>query len=436
MDSACNVKRIFVERGLRHAEVDELIKRELSEYGYSHCELLQLKDTLQVIIHLTKVQGLMSDDRIFLTELQIFMQKRFNLEKIEINVAQVKPRGLCAVAQCESLKYKLKGGLMARRACYGILRFIMESGAVGVEIVISGKLRGQRARSMKFCDGLMIHSGHHTKYYVSNAVQHISMKQGVLGMRIKIMLPYDPKEGVEIQRPDVVTIHDFKEEEHFEFPPKTNVYVESDKTDDKDQYNDIMAIYLIKRFLDYFFNRYLKRSNSSFTLYNDTKNKLLETIMERETYNKAKELIDKYTKKDENKSISLILLIRLLVILDETKQLVEPDVSNIEKSRETEKIELIRPILSRNRSIMERFLDFILGDGPQNRFALICQNCFSHNGMSLIEEADYLSYRCCYCNYPNNPKLRESRKPYQMHNVDSKNDFPSNINRSQSLPRI
>ncbi|OAF68208.1 hypothetical protein A3Q56_04043 [Intoshia linei] len=223
MDYHCNVKRTFVQRGSRIAEMDELMKRELSEYGYSHSELKYYPAKLEMIIFLTKVQGLMTDERFFLAELQVCLQKRFNVKQIDINVAQVKPKGLCAVAQCESLKYKLKGGLAARRACYGVLRFIMESGAVGVEIIISGKLRGQRARSMKFNDGLMIHSGDHTNYYVSQAVRSISLKQGVLGMRVKIMLPYDPKNGVSRIRPDIVTIHDYKEEEHFALEPVISV---------------------------------------------------------------------------------------------------------------------------------------------------------------------------------------------------------------------
>lgn len=37
-------------------------------------------------------------------------------------------------SQAESLKYKLLGGLAVRRACYGVLRFIMESGAKGAEV--------------------------------------------------------------------------------------------------------------------------------------------------------------------------------------------------------------------------------------------------------------------------------------------------------------
>lgn len=51
-----------------------------------------------------------------------------------------------------------------RRACYGVLRFIMESGAKGAEVTVSGKLRGQRAKSQKFADGYMIKSGQASQY--------------------------------------------------------------------------------------------------------------------------------------------------------------------------------------------------------------------------------------------------------------------------------
>ena len=45
-------------------------------------------------------------------------------------------------AQAESLRYKLIGGLAVRRACYGVLRLIMESGAKGCEVAVSGSGRG------------------------------------------------------------------------------------------------------------------------------------------------------------------------------------------------------------------------------------------------------------------------------------------------------
>ena len=56
---------------------------------------------------------------------------------------------------------------LSHSACYGVLRFIMESGAKGCEVVVSGKLRAARAKSMKFTDGFMIHSGQVCTAYTS-----------------------------------------------------------------------------------------------------------------------------------------------------------------------------------------------------------------------------------------------------------------------------
>ena len=77
----------------------------------------------------------------------------------------------------------------------------MESGAKGCEVkfhlltrcpfklvfyqvVVSGKLRGQRAKSMKFVDGLMIHSGDPVNDYVDSACRHVLLRQGVLGIKV------------------------------------------------------------------------------------------------------------------------------------------------------------------------------------------------------------------------------------------------------------
>merc|ERR1711865_1317219 len=86
------------------------------------------------------------------SELPAVVQKRFGFlpGSVELYAEKVQFRGLCAVAQAEALKFKLLGGLAVRRACYGVIRNVMESGAQGVEVIVSGKLRGQRAKAMIF----------------------------------------------------------------------------------------------------------------------------------------------------------------------------------------------------------------------------------------------------------------------------------------------
>lgn len=94
------------------------------------------------------------------------------------------------------------------------MRYVMENGAKGVEVVISGKLRAARAKAMKFRDGYMVKSGNAVVHYIDFAVRHIQLKQGVLGIKVKIQLPHDPtgKNGVAVKPSDVVTVNDPKEE--------------------------------------------------------------------------------------------------------------------------------------------------------------------------------------------------------------------------------
>lgn len=55
---------------------------------------------------------------------------------------------------------------------------------------------------------------------------------------------------------------------------------------------------------------------------------------------------------------------------------------------------LPRPIFPRERSAFDRVIDFLVGEGPSNRYALICSRCNSHNGMALKEEYEYLGEFC------------------------------------------
>ncbi|KAG7222063.1 hypothetical protein INR49_016762 [Caranx melampygus] len=209
-------KRKFVSDGIFKAELNEFLTRELAEDGYSGVEVRVTPTRTEIIILATRTQNVLGEKGRRIRELTAVVQKRFGFPEgsVELYAEKVATRGLCAIAQAESLRYKLLGGLAVRRACYGVLRFIMESGAKGCEVVVSGKLRGQRAKSMKFVDGLMIHSGDPVNYYVDTAVRHVLLRQGVLGIKVKIMLPWDPsgKIGPKKPLPDHVSIVEPKEE--------------------------------------------------------------------------------------------------------------------------------------------------------------------------------------------------------------------------------
>jgi len=217
-------KRKFVNDGIFYAELNEFLTRELGEDGYSGVSVRVTPMRTEIIIKATRTQNVLGEKGRRIREITSLVQKRFNfpVDNVELYAARVPNRAMCAIAQAESLRYKLLGGLAVRRACYGVLRYIMENGAKGCEIIVSGKLRAQRAKSMKFKDGYMIKSGDAVNHYIDKAVRHIQMKQGVLGIKVAIMLPYDPtgENGPSIMQPDVITILEPKEEE----PPPAQGY--------------------------------------------------------------------------------------------------------------------------------------------------------------------------------------------------------------------
>lgn len=86
----------------------------------------------------------------------------------------------------------------------------------------------------------------------------------------------------------------------------------------------------------------------------------------------------------------------------------------------------LRPMISRDRSFLDKAVDWVVADGPSNRFALICQNCSSHNGMILEEEFKSLNYRCGYC-FHLNPAPSLSKK------ISTIEESASNLDKSVSL---
>ena len=214
--SRLSTKRKFVADGVFYSELNELLIRELAEDGFAGVEVRTTPHRTEIIIRATRTQNVLGEKGQRIRELTSVVQKRFEFADgaVELYAERVHNRGLCAQAQAESLKFKLLGGLAVRRACYGVVRFVMEASAKGCEVIVTGKLRGQRAKAMKFGDGYMIKTGHAGKVYTDIAVRHVLMRQGVVGIRVEIMLPHDPngQVGPKIPLDDVVTILEPKEE--------------------------------------------------------------------------------------------------------------------------------------------------------------------------------------------------------------------------------
>ncbi|MCW4027795.1 MAG: 30S ribosomal protein S3, partial [Candidatus Bathyarchaeota archaeon] len=136
--------------------------------------------------------------------LAVILEEDFNLPNPQISVAEIEIPELDAHVMASRVASALRRGVHFRRAGYWALNQIMDAGALGVEITISGRLRTMRARREKFRGGYMPKSGEPVIKYVRKAVVHVQLKSGVLGVKMLILPP-----GIEL--PDQVEMLEAKE---------------------------------------------------------------------------------------------------------------------------------------------------------------------------------------------------------------------------------
>merc|ERR1712160_119314 len=109
--------------------------------------------------------------------------------KVELSIKPLPyDKNLSAAANVETLKFKLLSGTPVRMAANNIMGTVMRrGGATGCEVMISGKIRGQRAKAQKYTAGYQISTGQPKKDFIDLAVRHVELRQGILGLKVKIM---------------------------------------------------------------------------------------------------------------------------------------------------------------------------------------------------------------------------------------------------------
>ena len=225
-----STKRKFINDGVFRAEVNELLQKTFADFGFSGIEVNFSKGKTEVRVLVSKFNQLMSRElkdttnSIKVNELRGLIEQRFGFNregsnhKFSLHLKRTFHRGIEAQEQAEHLKKRLLMGTPARSAAMNVIRNMLNKGAKGCEVIISGKLRQQRAKSMKYKDGFMIHTGQPKKVFISSAVRHLELKQGIMGIKVKIMLPYNPEVnkgkgfGVGEPLPDVITFKEIKRE--------------------------------------------------------------------------------------------------------------------------------------------------------------------------------------------------------------------------------
>lgn len=117
------------------------------------------------------------------------IDRMYDMDNPQIDAQEVKRPELNAQMMASRLASSIERGWYFRKAGHNTLRAIMNAGALGCEIVISGKLTGSRSRVEKLVDGYIKHAGKPAEEIVDQGFATAVKKLGTLGCKVRIIPP-------------------------------------------------------------------------------------------------------------------------------------------------------------------------------------------------------------------------------------------------------
>jgi small subunit ribosomal protein S3 len=179
----------FIEESVKKAEIDEFLRNEFEKAGYGGVTVTKTPLGAHIVIYVMRPGIVIGRGGETIRELATILEEKFGLPNPQISVAEIEIPELNAHVVASRVTSALKRGVHFRRAGYWALNQVMEAGALGAEVIISGKLRTDRARYEKFRAGYIPKSGDPARRYIRRAELHAQLKPGILGVKVRIIPP-------------------------------------------------------------------------------------------------------------------------------------------------------------------------------------------------------------------------------------------------------
>ncbi|MDH5019551.1 30S ribosomal protein S3 [Halobacterium rubrum] len=179
----------FIEQGLQRSQIDEFFAEELARAGYGGMELAPTPMGMQIVLKAEKPGMVIGKGGKNIRKITTQLEERFDLEDPQIDVQEVDEPDLNAQIVADRLANALERGWYFRKAGHTTIDRIMEAGALGAEIVLSGKVTGNRGRVEKFNRGYIKHNGEPAEEIVDHGKGVAVMKLGTIGVNVKIIPP-------------------------------------------------------------------------------------------------------------------------------------------------------------------------------------------------------------------------------------------------------
>ncbi|WP_050033415.1 30S ribosomal protein S3 [Halorubrum halophilum] len=195
----------FIEDGLRRSQINEFFADELGRAGYGGMDVAQTPMGTQIVLKAEKPGMVIGKGGKNIRKITTELEDRFDMDDPQIDVQEVDEPDLNAQIVADRLANALERGWYFRKAGHTTIDRIMDAGALGAEIVLSGKVTGARSRVEKFNRGYIKHNGEPAQEVVDHGQGVAVMKLGTIGVNVKIIPPgaklpddFDIREDAEV----------------------------------------------------------------------------------------------------------------------------------------------------------------------------------------------------------------------------------------------
>ncbi|HZW56351.1 MAG TPA: 30S ribosomal protein S3 [Nitrososphaerales archaeon] len=199
MSTTITTMKKVMNKFSRNAEIDEFLGKTLNDAGYGGVDITTSPVGTRITLYVQRPGLVIGRRGMGIRDLTEKLETKFSLPNPQISVVEEEVPELNPRIMCSRIAQTVVRGTAFRRAAIWAMNSMMNAGALGVEIVISGKLRSERAHFEKYVAGVVPKSGETADRVVRRATTDVLLKMGLYGVKVSIAIKNAVPPEVEVR---------------------------------------------------------------------------------------------------------------------------------------------------------------------------------------------------------------------------------------------
>ena len=188
------IERKIIDDRITEYAVDRYMRSELSDVPIQNITYEKTPLGERITVYTSAPGLVIGREGANIKKVTELLKQEFNFENPQIKIGEVKNPNLSAAIVAKTIANNLMrfGSQKFKLTGFKAMTAVMDAGAMGVEIRITGKIPAARAKSWRFSKGYLKKTGYVSDFVIDKATDHVTLKTGVVGVRVQIMQPETP----------------------------------------------------------------------------------------------------------------------------------------------------------------------------------------------------------------------------------------------------